>query len=220
MIAMRMAFEFKEWNNARGLRRLWVLHRSPVFRRVCSSVRTPKGDETSRLPSFSSRRMIPLSGRNSGKLSDVAAVDSFDESKFLGFEWIQMPRVLSADNTGTCLVFPVAFRPRAEDDRAEQVIKRCRHCRIIEPDFHRLNDTSGTSVGHLCSIGPARLDRRGEFPSEIDRSRPRGEAEAERAAALRDEMRSSSTSRPKGSFNNHLSVEAISTSLANGRFWK
>jgi len=57
--------------------------------------------------------MITLSGRNSFRLIDVAAIDRFDESKFLGFEWIQLPRVLSADNTGTYLVFPVAFRPRA-----------------------------------------------------------------------------------------------------------
>jgi hypothetical protein len=55
--------------------------------------------------------MITLSGRNSCQLIDVAAVDRFDESKFLGFEWIQIPRVLSADNTGTCSGFPSCIPP-------------------------------------------------------------------------------------------------------------
>ncbi len=60
------------------------------------------------------------------KFDDVAAVVNFDESKFLGFEWVQIPRVLSENNTGLIWFSQLHSAPGQEYDRARRVIKQCR----------------------------------------------------------------------------------------------
>lgn len=74
-------------------------------------------------------------GSNPPSRVEVAANDCQGRPRSGDLEWIQIPRVLSSDGTGTDLDSPVALRPRAVLTYALQVIKGCVSDSPVEDNY-------------------------------------------------------------------------------------